>query len=105
MPGKSDGVTDPFGINLKSCSIRIQTRDRSENRIFFFTHIAGCAYGNIQFVIGTKRNKFPSVMGFVRILVKYNYGLRRLLQMVLNIIITGNAADLCYIKASIAEGN
>src|SRR5688572_30776128 len=93
------------GKNLPSASIGIKPRDGGKNILIAFADIAGSSNRHIKFPVRAKRDVFPSVVSFGRIVIRYNHRFRWTIQFLLDAGKLDDPADLRDVKVAILEGD
>ncbi|MCY1408830.1 hypothetical protein D9M71_241600 [compost metagenome] len=105
MPGKTDRVAHPVGHHLAAAAIDVHALQIGVARAFGTADVARRADRHIELAVRAEGDELPAVVGFAREFGRQRFGLRRLIQMRLDVAQDDNPADRRDVQIAVAEGD
>src|SRR5687767_10153641 len=105
IPVESDGISDSAGDNLIPAAVRIHSGNESIAIRFRIADIAGDADGDVQLLVGSKGEVFPSMSRFFGEAVGDDNRRRRVGKMLLDLVESKDAIDGRDVERTIFIGN
>ena len=105
MPVKADRVADASRDQFQITAISVHAHQVGVTVFIRAADVAGCAHWHVQLAIGAEGDEFPAVMRLCGQLVVDDYGLRRVVETLVDAIEPYDARHGRHIQAAVTPGH